>query len=111
MKIEDQADVKPTLPRLFSRKNYGDYLAKNPFAVKQVAAAKTDVPIEKHWNDKEVAKIFNAEQQGLEALALGEIVSANTGIGVHLGKKTLVGQDDIRAMSSLARSVRRRSPR
>lgn len=111
MKIEDEADIKPTPPRLFSRKDYGDYLAKNASIVSKLRTAKTKVPIERQWGDKEIAKLFNAEQQGQEASTLHGIVRENRGIGAHLGGKKLVGQHDVRAMSSLARDVRRRSHR
>ena len=108
MKIEDEADIKPTPPRLFSRKDYGDYLAKNASIVAKMRTTKTKVPIDKLWRDKDAAKIFNAEQQSLEASTLRGIVRESRGVGAHLGSKKLVGQHDIRAMSSLARDVRRR---
>ena len=108
MKVEGEADIKPTPPRLFSRRDYGDYRAKSAFVVGKIRATKTKVPIGKLGSDKEVAKVFNAEQQALEAAALRGIVKENRGVGAHLGSKKFVGQHDVRAMNSLARNVRHR---
>lgn len=102
---------RPVPPRLFSRKDYGDYLAVSRGSVKAVKPPRTGLDINACVGNKDLARLFNAEQHSLEAAGLPVFIKpgrGEPGIEQYLKGKLYVEKDVLKHMRALGSTLRGR---
>ena len=96
-------------PRLFSRQDYGDHLITNSAGLRAIKPDKTAVPLSRAIWNKDLARLFNAEQHSLEAVSVPSILHGKKGIESYLQRKKYVEKSDLRNMRTLGAKLGRRS--
>jgi len=109
VKMELQPKRKPVPPRLFSRQDYGDHLITNSAGLRAIKPDKTAVPLSRAIWNKDLARLFNAEQHSLEAVSVPSILHGKKGIESYLQRKKYVEKSDLRNMRTLGAKLGRRS--
>lgn len=67
MRIDEGQPPGPSLVRLFSRRDYGEHLVNDEIDLRSLPPAESEFELEQCVGDKKIAKLYNAEQQFLEA--------------------------------------------
>lgn len=109
---------QPSMPspiRLFSRSDYGEYRIDEPGRLESLMPVDTRVNLKGCVDDKELAKLFNAEQQSLEALHTRTLIEGHgdqPGVETYLSQKSYVDKAQLRWMKTLSGNLKqRRLPR
>lgn len=111
MKISEGQPPTSAPIRLFSRKDYGEYRIGAREDLKSLGQSDTLVDLERAAEDKGLAKLFNAEQQSLEALHTRSFIEGkgdSSGVERYLGGKRYVHESQLKWMRALAGSLRQK---
>ncbi|MFQ5911394.1 MAG: hypothetical protein ACE5IJ_11850 [Thermoplasmata archaeon] len=111
MKISEGQPPGPTLIRLFSRRDYGEYLVRDRDDLQALTPEETRVDLGRCVDDKGLAKLFNAEQHSLEALhvrPLFEGARDSPGMEPYLRQKEHVDKTQLKWMRALVGALRQR---
>lgn len=113
-KIRTEYEPTRTPPvRLFSRKDYGNHIVTSFEEIKNVYPADSSIGISELSecvSRREIAKLFNAEQQSVEMDKVRRIVlgkDEKKGMSGYLANKEQVKEKDIEAMKSLGQKMRK----
>lgn len=110
MKIEGTSrdpSIRPA--RLFSRLDYGDHQVNTASDLGAIQPEATDIDLEKCIGNRDLSKLFNAEQHFLEANALPRIIQAGRdepGLSTYLSAKAYVDPAQLKRMKGLRASLR-----
>ena len=113
-KIRTEYEPTRTPPvRLFSRKDYGNHIVTGSEEVESVYPAESSIQVSELSEcvtRREIAKLFNAEQQSLEMGRVRRIIldkDEKKGMTGYLARKEQVREKDIEAMRSLGHKMRK----
>jgi hypothetical protein len=102
-RIAAKKDVQQNKIRMFNKDDYG-YYKINPSVVSSVYPKDSQIPVkllENAKNQKEIEKVFNMEQQALEAAHLQEILAETDNPLAYIQKKKYVDAGDIKNIQNL----------
>ncbi len=115
MKITEGQPPRPNLIRLFRREDYGDYLVTHRDDLNPLQQAETNIDLESCVNNKGRARLFNAEQQSLEALSTRPMIEGTgdpKGVEPYLDQKKYVPKTQLKWMRALVGGLKQqRLPR
>ena len=108
--MEGQNRTRSVPPRLFFRGDYGDHLIKTRVSLEEVSPETTGFSLQNCLGDRELTRLYNAEQHSLEAASLPRYIQAGRGepaIEEYISGKRYVEPDSLKQMKSLSASVRK----
>lgn len=92
--------------RLFNKEDYGYYRATKKETVDKIYPHDSNIPLnilERIKKEYNVDKLFNQEQQGLEALNLRKVINENHELLKYLDRKEYVEKIDIKNLEKIKR--------
>jgi len=90
--------------RLFNKENYGYYRTNDNSIIQKVYPTDSKIPINLLQNintNSKVDKLFNQEQQGLEAVNLRRVIKERVEMLKYLDKKEYVEKNDIKNLDNI----------
>lgn len=103
-KILSSKDISKNSLRLFNKDDYGYYRAIKKETIKEIYPPDSSIPLgllEKLMAPSNIDKLFNQEQQGLEAINLRTVIKEENKLLNYLKRKRFVDQKDIKSIHNL----------
>jgi len=103
-KILSVKNIFETSLRLFNKNDYGYYRATKKEIIEEIYPPDSGIPLgllERPKALRNVDKLFNQEQQGLESVKLRTIIKEENTLLDYLGKKEFVGTNDIKILHNI----------
>ncbi|MEE9115531.1 MAG: hypothetical protein V3U09_01380 [Thermoplasmata archaeon] len=100
---------RPTPVRLFSRDDYGDHQINAESDLKRMEPDKTGISLRKCVRNKQLTKLFNAEQHSIEASVLPTFIDAGRdqpGLTQYLSGKAYVKKTQLKRMRGLRSNLK-----
>jgi len=107
--VKEPREKHPVPPRLFSRGNYGDHLISSKAGLDTILPESTGFSLQECLGNRNLTRLYNAEQQSLEATTLPRYLNPGRGepdVDRYISGKQYVERDTLKQMRSLSSSVR-----
>src|SRR2546426_3576332 len=108
--IKDPSEGRDVPPRLFFRGDYGDHLVKSKPGLVGISPETTGFSLTDCLGNRDLTRLFNAEQHSLEAGGLPQYLEPGRGepsVESYVSRKHYVEPDTLKQMKSLNASVRK----
>jgi len=110
MIVKEPQRERPVPPRLFYRGDYGDHLIKAKTGLGAIAPERTGLSLPDCLGNRDLTRLYNAEQHSLEAAGLPQYIEPGRGepdVESYVSGKQHVERDMLKQMRTLSTSVRK----
>lgn len=108
--VKEPQEARQVPPRVFYRGDYGDYLIKSKAGLEAVSPERTGFSLQRCLGNRDLTRLYNAEQHSLEAGTLPRFIEPGRGepdVETYVSGKQYVEPDTLKQMRSLNTSVRK----